>query len=485
MDASETIDYGELHRRMCAAGLTLRALGVRREERVLLVLDDSTAFPVVFLGALRIGAVPVPVNPWLTGEELAYVVRDSYANVVVVEASRYRELSAALAGTGVRLLRTGSGDELALDDLLRQHHGELDPVRTHPEDMGFWLYSSGSTGRPKGVVHRHRDVLLPCRGYAGEVLGVTETDIHLSTTKLCHAYGLGNSLLFPLHAGAAAVLCPGRPAPGAALAAIERYRPTLFFSVPALYHAMLRHPAAPERDLSSVRLCVSAAEHLPAETWRRWRAAFGLTILDGVGSTELTHIYCSARPGAVQPGSAGTPVPGYQVELRDEHGELVTPPGSGTMHVRGASALAAYWHRDERTRAALRGEWFDTGDRYRVDEAGAYWYEGRADDMLKVGGLWIAPGDIEQVLQAHPEVVEAAVVAVRVDQLSRIKAFVVPRAAVDRTALARTLRGWCRDRLAGHQNPHLLEFVEALPKTATGKLRRFALRAGGAGPPGE
>ncbi|CAM5606607.1 2-aminobenzoate-CoA ligase OS=Streptomyces alboniger OX=132473 GN=CP975_27805 PE=4 SV=1 [Streptomyces alboniger] len=475
------VTYEELHRRMCAMGRALRALGVQREQRVLLVLDDTPDFFTAFLGAVRIGAVPVPVDYRIDAAQARFYAQDSYARAAVVDTERFVDLASALGEAGATVISTGPTDAdestLHLRDLVRVHAGDLRAADTHAEDPALWLYSSGSTGRPKAAVHLHKDVPAVCRQYARQVLGVTHEDKHLSTTKLFHAYGLGNSLLFPLWFGGSAVLLPGFPAPHLVLEAIERWRPTLLFSVPALYNAMPRSPGADQRDMSSVRMCVSAAETLPAHVWQRWHDLYGLTILDGVGSTEMLHIYCSNTARALRPGASGRPVPGYAIKLVAPDGSEITGAGSGEMQVRGDSALAQYWNHAERTRHALQGTWYRTGDRYRRDEEGYYWYQGRADDMMKISGLWVAPAVIETALQQHPQVAEAAVVGVNTERLTRIKAFVVLREGVRGSdVLARQLRQWCKDRLDGQQFPHLVEFTDGLPKTATGKVRRFALR---------
>ncbi|MEV5981893.1 benzoate-CoA ligase family protein [Streptomyces sp. NPDC052114] len=477
----EGVTYAELFGRMCAMGRALGALGVRREERVLLALDDSPDFVVAFLGAIRIGAVPVPVNPRSRVGDFRFFVDDSYAKVVVADAPLSDALSSVLAGTDVTVVTTGAATKaLSLRELLDTDGGELAPADTHGEDVAFWLYSSGSTGRPKGAVHLQRSVVATCRQYAGQVLAASHHDVHFSSTKLFHAYGLGNGLTFPLWFGGSSVLMRGRPTPDAVLDTVERFRPTLFFSVPTLYNAMLHAPGAAGRDLSSVRLCVSAAESLPAPIWRSWHDMYGLSVLDGVGSTEMLHIYCSNTPGAERPGSSGKAVPGYEIKLVDADGSSPGPGGSGVMYVRGASALSGYWHRTESTRAALYGDWYRTGDRYRVDADGFHWFQGRDDDMIKVGGLWVAPTEIEDVLLDHPRVLEAAVVGVRrADGLSRIKAYVVPLDAAPVEQLAPQLQRWCKEHLQRYQFPHAVEFVGELPKTATGKVRRFELRAWG------
>lgn len=478
--ADEQITYHELYRRMCAMGRALRALGVQREQRVLLVLDDSPAFPVVFLGANRIGAVPVPVNPRSRSDDFRFFVEDSHAPVVIVESSLRAEVAAALEGLDVTIVSTAAdGVTQALPELLQEYDGETAATDTHAQDMGFWLYSSGSTGRPKGVVHLQDHVVETCACYAGPILGVTEHDVHFSTTKLFHAYGLGNGLTFPLWFGGTAVLMGGRPSADAVLETVEQFRPTLFFSVPTLYNAMLHASGVAKRDLSSVRLCASAAEPLPAEVWKNWHETFGLTILDGIGSTEMLHIYCTNRVDAAKPGSSGTTVPGYEIKLvgADGHEAAIDEPGD--MYVKGDSMLASYWHRRDKNKASLYGEWYFTGDRYRRDADGFYWYEGRADDMMKVGGLWVSPIEIENALLEHADVLEAAVIGVQVEGLTKIKAFVVPEHETVIDQLDERLQLWCKQRLQRYQFPQFVEFVDELPKTSTGKIQRYKLRAQG------
>jgi benzoate-CoA ligase len=457
----EHVTYGELYGRACGAAVALRELGVETGERVLLVMDDCPALPAVFLGAIRIGAVPVPINPLYSAEEYGYFVTDSGASVAVVDS--------ACAGK-VEAPRVVTVDELAgtTDD--------LPPVSTRADDMAFWLYSSGSTGYPKGVIHRQRDMLATCETYARHVLRIREDDVTFSTTKLFHAYGLGNNLSFPYWAGASTVLLPGRPTPQAIFAAVARERPTIVFSVPTLFNAML-HDDAPGPDWSSVRFCVSAAEPLPAEVWHRWHARHGLEILDGVGSTEMLHIYCSNRTEQVVPGASGTPVPGYEVKLLDDEGRELAGEATGDLYVRGDSMLAGYWNQPEKTADSIRDGWFYSRDRYRRDPDGTYWYEGRADDMFKVSGLWVSPIDVEARLIEHPAVLEAAVVAAHVEGLTKAKAFVVCEATASRgEPLADELRSFCGERLHRYQVPQLIEFVGDLPKTATGKVLRYRLR---------
>jgi len=468
--AAGDITYGELFRLSCGAARTLRELGVRREERVLLVAYDSPGWAAAFLGAIRIGAVPVPVNPLLQrSEDYDHYIEDSLARVVVVDVNTEEKLRAAAhrAADPPHILRAGQISTAP----------EVEPAPTRSDDMAFWLYSSGSTGKPKAVVHLQHDIPYTCVTYAEQVLGITERDTTFSTTGLFHAYGFGNNLTFPYWVGATTVLHAGRHTPASILDTIEKRRPTLFFSVPTLYNAILNFEGARARDLSSIHHCVAAAESLPAEVWRRWKEAFGLTILDGVGSTEMLHIYCSNRVDEVRPGSSGKPVPGYELKILDDEGQPVKAGDAGDLYVKGDSALALYWAQHEKTKRSILGDWFFTGDRYRVDEDGFYWYEGRSDDMIKVSGLWVSPIEIEAALVEHPAVAESAVVGVDVEGFTKIKAFVITKGdAASGDALVLELQEHCKSRLQRFQYPHLIEFVPELPKTVTGKIQRYKLR---------
>jgi benzoate-CoA ligase family protein len=455
----ETVTYSDLFARACGVGAALRDLGIDRGERVLLVMDDCPGLPAAFLGAMRVGAVPVPVNPLYGPDDYPYFVEDSGARLAIVDR---------VCAEKVRAPRT-----LLVDDL--EPADEFAPVDTARDDAAFWLYSSGSTGRPKGVVHLHRDLLYTSETYARHVLAITASDVTFSTTKLFHAYGLGNNLSFPYWAGATTVLLSGRPTPDAIFSGVERFRPTLFFSVPTLYNAMLA--AEGEGDFSPVRLCISAAEPLPADVWHRWHDKYGLVILDGIGSTEMLHIYCSNTVDDVTPGSSGRPVPGYDVKLIDDDGNVIDGPGTGDLYARGESMLREYWNQPEKTADCIRGDWFYTRDRYRRDADGRYWYEGRADDMFKVSGLWVSPADVEARLIEHRAVLEAAVVGVQMQGFTKAKAFVTTHDPGQASPeLADDLREHCAAKLRRYQVPQLIEFVDSLPKTATGKIERYKLR---------
>jgi benzoate-CoA ligase family protein len=477
----EQVTYGELARRINRFGHALKELGVRQEDRVLLVLNDTPSFPTAFFAAIRIGAVPIPVNTLLRADEYRYFVENSRARAVVVDLEHYEKVREGLEGYAqpLELILTNGRAEGAqtLEDLLEGGEDELAPAGTHRDDPAFWLYSSGSTGKPKGAVHLQHDINYTCETYARHVLEVSEDDLCFSASKLFHAYGLGNGISFPYWAGASTVLHPGRPTPQAILEMAQRYRPTLFFAVPTLYNAILNHQGAADYDLSSVRLCASAAESLPAGIWRRWKEMFGLTILDGIGSTEMLHIFISNTPDKLKPGSSGVPVPGYEARILDEEGYPVEAGEAGYLSVKGDSAAAYYWRNHEKTKSTMKGDWLFAGDWYRVDEDGFYWYEGRADDMIKVSGLWVSPVEVESTLMDHSAVVEAAAVGLPVGGLTRVKAYIILREGYEGSEkLTEELQNWCKDRLKRYQYPHLVEFVDDLPKTVTGKIQRFKLR---------
>src|SRR5215218_2419708 len=482
-----TQTFGDVARLTARTARLLGELGVAREHRVLLVLDDSPVFHATFLGAIRIGAVPIPANPMDRADNYAYYLDDSYAKVVVVEAALLDKLEEALAARPKLHVLVANGEprgHMSFDSAVGEHSDEyLAPADTHPDDMAFWLYSSGSTGRPKGVVHTQRDIGVTVDTYARHVLRIGEADVCYSTTKLFHAYGLGNGLSFPLSVGATAVQVRGPSRPDRILETVAQFRPTLFFSVPALYAAMLKTPALADTDFTGARACISAAEPLPAAIEQRWHERTGVPILDGIGSTEMLHIYCSNTLDDLEPGTSGRPVPGYDLKVLGEDGREVGPDEPGDLLVRGESSAAYYWHQREKTRQCMRGEWFFTGDRYVRTPEGRFVYQGRVDDMIKVGGLWVAPADVEACLVRHPAVSEAAVIGVTVEDISRIKAFVIcGEEPTDPHALADDLRQWCKDHLRRYEYPHLIDFVDDFPRTATCKIQRFRLREAEARP---
>jgi benzoate-CoA ligase family protein len=481
--SDDEVSYGELARRINRFGRALREeLGVRQEDRVLLVLDDTPSFPTAFFAAMRIGAIPVPVNTLVGADEYRFYVEDSRARIVVADEKFYDKVRNALSGVEepVDLVLTNGREEGAyiLEDLLEAGDDELSPAVTHKDDAAFWLYSSGSTGNPKGVVHLHHDIDYTCETYARHVLEIEKSDRTFSTTKLFHAYGFGNGMSFPYWAGASSVLLPGKPTPEAVLETIKRFEPTLFFSAPTLYNAILNYPHAGDYELPSIRYGVSAAEALPAHVWRRWKERFGITILDGIGSTEMLHIFISNTPDELKPGSSGKPVPGYEIRIFDEEEYPVEEPGeAGYLSVKGDSAAAYYWRNHEKTKETIKGEWLFAGDWYRVDEDGFYWYEGRADDMIKVSGLWVSPVEVENTLGDHEAVLEVAAVGVDIEGLTRIKAYVVLREDHEGSdELVEELQEWSKENLKRYQYPHIVEFIEELPKTTTGKIQRFKLR---------
>jgi benzoate-CoA ligase family protein len=478
------VTYRELCENVNRVGHALTALGVARGERVLLVLLDSPEFVAAFLGVVKIGAIAVPTNTTLRSTDYAYFLEESAAVAAIVHADLLKEVAPALEGSTPRLQHrvVVVGDRvpgyLHWDEWLDGRSGALDAAPTSADDVAFWLWTSGSTGRPKAAVHRHGDWSYSASNYAIGVLGLTASDVTFSSSKLFHAYGLGNSLAFPLSAGAATVLSPARPRATSVLEVVQRTRPTLFFSVPTLYAAMLEEARATDYDLRSVRLAISAAEPLPAEIFRRWKERFEIEILDGLGSTEVLHIYLSARAGDVRPGSSGKPVPGYHIRIVDAAGEDVPVGTIGDLLVAGDSRAICYWNRPELTAERMRGPWFVSGDKYSVDADGYYWYAGRADDMFKVSGQWVSPIEIENTLVEHASVLEAAVIAFEEDsRLQSVKAFVVLKQG--NTAgpdVAKELQDFVKARLTPYKCPRRIEFLPELPKSAAGKLLRYKLR---------
>ena len=465
------------------AGNALAALGLRPGDRVLMVVKDCPLFFYLFWGAIKAGFVPVPLNTLLRAPDYRLVIENACAACIVWSPEFAGEVEPALAEASHRpahaLPAEGAGDTFAAR--LAAAPDTLEAASASADDPAFWLYTSGSTGRPKGGVHRHRDMVVTSQYFAVDTLGITADDIHYSAAKLFFAYGLGNAMTFPLWTGGTAVLSAERPTPASTFTTIEAFRPTVYYGVPTLYAAQLQALESASPDLSSVRLCVSAGEPLPAPLLERWRDATGLDIVDGIGTTESLHIFISNRPGRVAPGTSGTPVPGYEARLVDDDGRDVAEGETGNLLIRGQSLIAEYWGEPERTAAAFDGAWMRTGDTYAVDEAGRYVCCGRSDDMLKVGGIWVSPVEIEARLIAHEAVLEAAVVG-RADDDGLIKpeAWIVPAEGQRPSEqLSEALVAHCKAGLARYKYPRWVRYAEALPKTATGKIQRYKLRGAG------
>jgi len=483
IDATGPHSYAELARLVNEAGNLLRSLNVSRGDRVMLCMNDSIFFPAVFFGALKIGAIPVPVNTLLVPEDYHYLVADCRPRAMVVSVPLLSRCEAALMEFVDRaaVLIEGDGAHLyaSLEAALAGSGDRLDAVPISSQDVGFWLYSSGSTGGPKGVIHRHEDLVSTAKLYGSGVLELNEHDVIFSASKMFFAYGLGNSSTFTLHAGATAILLPDRPTPEVVLATLLEREVTAFFGFPTLYGAML---AAAESQGSGkfdkLRLCMSAGEALPLALAERWFTRFGIEILDGIGSTEALHIFISNRPGDVRYGTSGKPVDGYEVKIRDEHGAEPAPDQIGDLWCRGPSIGVGYWNNPEATSRTFVDGWLRTGDKYFRDADGYYHYSGRSDDMLKVGGVWVSPYEVESALIAHPAVLEAAVVGhSNVDGLIKPKAYVVLKDPASASpALADTLMQFVKTKIAPYKHPHWIEFRSELPKTATGKIRRNVLR---------
>jgi benzoate-CoA ligase len=484
IDGRGSTTYGELAERVERFGHGLRMRGIRREERILICLTDTIDFPTAFLGAVKAGIVAVPINTLLTEDDYAYMLEDSRARLLVVSDELYPKFAAAIDASKNLAQVVVSGDkahgQTPFADLLKSAPAEPFTAPTTRDDICFWLYTSGSTGQPKGAVHTHADLKLTDDLYARPVLGITERDVCYSVAKLFFAYGLGNALTFPMSVGATTVLLPSRPTPDAVGDILKRHQVTVFYAVPTFYAGFLASPAAPERDALKLRCCISAGEALPPEVGRRWRERYGIDILDGIGSTEMLHIYLSNRVGEVRYGTSGRRLPGYDLRLIDDDGNEIKKTGEmGELQVRGPTSAVMYWNKREQSRATFLGEWTRTGDKYIEDDDGYFVYCGRRDDMLKVSGMYVSPFEVEGALQSHPDVLEAAVVGWPDDeQLIKPKAFVVLKSPKKGGSnFARTLQDHCKKSLAPYKYPRWIEFRTDLPKTATGKIQRFKLRA--------
>jgi benzoate-CoA ligase family protein len=479
------ITYRMLHEQVNRIGSALQdELGVRPEERVMLLMLDAPEMIYTFFGAIKIGAVPVPTNTLWTAADYQYVLEDCGARVIVVSAPlRARVADALRACQTIRhVVVVGEDchdDVIGFAALVERAAPTLKAALTNRDAPAFWLYSSGSTGRPKGCVHLQHDMVVCADAYAQGVLGIHQHDRCFSVAKLFFAYGLGNSMYFPFAVGATSILWAGAVTPAVVYDLVERHRPTFFFSVPTHYAMLLAHPAHDrEFDLSSIRRAVSAGEALPPAVFERFRDRFGIEILDGIGSTEVLHIFISNQPGRIRPGSSGLTVPGYEARLADDDGAPVAIGEIGNLLVRGDSTCAFYWNRHEQTKDTIAGHWIRTGDKYHQDEDGFFWFAGRSDDMLKVGGIWVSPAELEHTMIEHPAVQGCGVTG-RPDHDALIKpiAYVVLKAGVTAsTELAADLQRFARERLAEYKRPRWVEFIDVLPTTATGKIQRYKLR---------
>lgn len=484
VDDRGTLSYGQLEDRARRLASGLLAAGVRREDRVLLLMLDTSDWPVSFLGCLYAGVVPVAVNTLLTADDYAYMLEHSGAKAVLVSGALLPVLQDAMskAPHEVRALfvsqPTGALPDGAHDfeSAIFAQQPLAEPAPTAPADHAFWLYSSGSTGKPKGTVHTHANPWWTAELFGKPVLGLTENDVCFSAAKLYFAYGLGNGLTFPLSVGATVLLMAERPTPAATFRRwTGEHKPTVFFGAPTGFAGMLASAALPAREAVALRMCSSAGEALPAEIAQRFKQHFGCEIIDGIGSTEMLHIFLSNRPGDIRYGTTGKPVEGYEIELRGEDGQPVPVGEVGDLYIKGPSSALMYWANPEKTRETFSGGWTKSGDKYSRDAEGYYTYAGRSDDMLKVSGIYVSPFEVEATLMQHPAVLEAAVIGKEdADGLTKTKAYVVLQAG--RSVTDEELKAFVKERLAPYKYPRFIEFVEELPKTATGKIQRFRLR---------
>ena len=487
VDDLGSVSYAQLDERVRRVAAGLRGLGIRREERVLLLMLDSNDWPVSFLGAMYAGLVPVAVNTLLTADDYAYMLEHSRAQAVLVSGALLPALTAAMTKsdhevTKVIVSRPGAPlhpAEVEFESFVQAHQPLQKPASTGPDDPGFWLYSSGSTGRPKGTVHSHGNPYWTAELYGKAVLNLQESDFCFSAAKLFFAYGLGNALTFPMSVGATTILMAERPTPEATfkrwLGGVGGHKPTVFYGAPTGFAGMLAHPGLPARAEVAMRLVSSAGEALPAELGERFKRHFGVDIVDGIGSTEMLHIFLSNFPNRVRYGTTGWPVPGYGIELRGEDGAPVPDGEPGDLYIHGPTAAMMYWGNRAKTRETFQGGWTKSGDKYVRNDDGSYTYGGRSDDMLKVSGIYVSPFEVEATLVQHAAVLEAAVIGVPdVAGLTKTKAYVVLKDGAH--VSADELKVFVKDKLAPYKYPRLIEFVQDLPKTATGKIQRFKLR---------
>src|SRR5438105_780150 len=473
IDDAGSCTYAQLAERVDRAANALRALGIGREQRIAIAMLDGSDWPALFLGAIKAGIVPVAMNTLLTPADYEYQLGDSGARALFVSDPLLKNFEPVLKSCpDLKHVIPQS----RLGDLLARASPAADAAPTACDDMCFWLYSSGSTGAPKGTVHLHSHLIATAELYAKPILGIRESDVVFSAAKLFFAYGLGNALTFPMSVGATTVLWPARPAPADVFEVLKKYRPTIFYGVPTLYAALLAHADRPKKSEMALRVCTSAGEALPAEIGKRWTADYGCEILDGIGSTEMLHIFLSNRPGEVRYGTTGQAVPGYELKIVGDDGRECGAGEIGELQIKGPSAAIMYWNNRAKTKATFAGEWTRSGDKYTRDADGFYTYGGRSDDMLKVGGIYVSPFEVEACLMTHAAVLEAAVIGVAdTDQLVKPKAFVVLKSG--RECAAQELQAHVKNLLAPYKYPRWIQFVPELPKTATGKIQRFKLRA--------
>ena len=483
VDDAGRYTYGELAQRVDRAANALTGLGLEMEDRIMLAHLDTIDFPSVFLGAIKAGIVPIAANTLLTADDYKFMLEDSRARALVVSEALLPSFAPILASIpSLRHVIVSGKDahgHLLLQKLGANAAPRFEAAPTTSDDVCFWLYSSGSTGTPKGTVHVQSSMIQTAELYAKPVLGMRESDVVFSAAKLFFAYGLGNALSFPLAVGATALLMAERPTPAAVFKRLREHRPTIFYGVPTLFGALLASPDLPRREDVVLRVCASAGEALPAEIGRRWTEHFGVEILDGIGSTEMLHIFLSNLPSEVRYGTTGKPVPGYQIRLVDEYGQEVGVGELGELQISGPTAAIMYWNQREKTKNTFQGPWTRSGDKYSFDADGYFTYGGRSDDMLKVSGIYVSPVEVEAALVSHESVLEAAVVGAEDEnKLVKPKAFVVLKPGQDASdALKKTLQDYIKGRLAPHKYPRWIEFRADLPKTATGKIQRFKLRA--------